>query len=159
MPDTQHEIEHYIEHIAFPVTKEELINGLLVRRAPPRMLAVVERLPRDRYADRHALRRDLEEMAHVHAREVAGARTYDEFLAIVLRHVGDVRHATKDAYNHVVEHVIHIAQQHGTLNGTEARAMQERLEAAFADLRGTMSAVYDERAPLDPHRDLPREQA
>ena len=62
------------------------------------MIAVVERLPRDRYDDRQALRRDLEEMAHVHAREVAGARTYDEFLAVVLRHVGDVRHATKDAY-------------------------------------------------------------
>lgn len=159
MPETQHEIERYIEHIAFPVTKKELINGLLVRRAPSRMIAVVERLPRDRYDDRHALRRDLEEIAHVHAREVAGARTYDEFLAVVLRHVGDVRHATKDAYNRVVEHVIHIAQQQGTLTSTEARTMQERLDAAFADLRGTMSAVYDERAPIDPHRDLPRAQA
>ena len=116
MPETQHEIERYIEHIAFPVTKEELINGLLVRRAPSRMIAVVERLPRDRYDDRHALRRDLEEIAHVHAREVAGARA-------------------------------------------EARTMQERLDAAFADLRGTMSAVYDERAPIDPHCDLPRAQA
>jgi hypothetical protein len=123
------------------------------------MIAVVERLPRDRYDDRHALRRDLEEIAHVHAREVAGARTYDEFLAVVLRHVGDMRHATKDAYNRVVEHVIHIAQQQGTLTSTEARTMQERLDAAFADLRGTMSAVYDERAPIDPHCDLPRAQA
>jgi hypothetical protein len=36
--------------------------------------------------------------------------------------------------------------------------MHERLEAAFADLRGTMSEVYDDRAPIDPHRDLPRTQ-
>jgi AcrR family transcriptional regulator len=159
MSETQHEIERYIEHIAFPVTKEELINGLLVRRAPQRMIAIVERLPRDRYDDRQALRRDLEEIAHVHAREVAAARTYDDFLALVLRHVGDVHHTTKDAYNRVVEHVIHIAQQQGTLNSTAARAMQQRLEAAFADLRGTMSEVYDDGAPIDPHRDLPRAQA
>jgi hypothetical protein len=94
----------------------------------------------------------------VHAREVRAAHTYDDFLAIVLRHVGDVRHTTKEAYNRVVEHVIHIAQQQGTLDSADARAMQLRLDAAFADLRGTMTEVYDYRAPIDPHGDLPRTQ-
>jgi hypothetical protein len=36
--------------------------------------------------------------------------------------------------------------------------MQLRLDAAFADLRGTMTEVYDNRAPIDPHGDLPRTQ-
>jgi hypothetical protein len=159
MPDAQHEVEEYVSHISFPASKEELINGLLVRNAPGRMVALVERLPRDRYDGRPQLREDLEEVSQVHAREVGEARTYDDFLAVVLRHVGDVRHTTKDAYNRVVEHVIHIAQQQGTLNTAQAHAMRERLDAAFADLRGTMSEVYDYRAPIDPHGDLPRTQS
>jgi hypothetical protein len=158
MADAQHEVEAYVSHIAFPASKEELINGLLVRNAPARMVALVERLPQSRYDSREQLRADLEEVSRVHAREVREARTYDEFLAVVLRHVGDVRHTTKDAYNRVVEHVIHIAERQGTLDSAEARAMHQRLEAAFADLRGTMSEVYDDRAPIDPHRDLPRTQ-
>jgi AcrR family transcriptional regulator len=158
MPETQHEVEAYVAHIAFPASKEELINGLLVRNAPARMVALVERLPQARYDSRRHLRQDLEEVSRVHAREVAPARTYDDFLAVVLRHVGDIHHATKDAYNRVVEHVIHIARQQGTLDSAESRTMQERLEAAFADLRGTMSEVYDYRAPIDPHGDLPRTQ-
>ena len=159
MADAQHEVEAYVSHIAFPASKEELINGLLVRDAPARMVALVERLPGNRYDSRRHLREDLEEVSRVHAREVGTARTYDEFLAVVLRHVGDVRHTTKEAYNRVVEHVIHISQQQGTLIGAEARAMQQRLDAAFADLRGTMSEVYDDRAPIDPHGDLPRTQS
>jgi hypothetical protein len=93
MPEAQHEVETYVAHIVFPASKEELINGLLVRNAPARMVAL-----------------------------------------------------------------IHLAQQQGTLDRAESRAMKERLEAAFADLRGTMSEVYDYRAPIDPHRDLPRKQ-
>jgi AcrR family transcriptional regulator len=158
MPETQHEVEEYVSHISFPASKEELINGLLVRRAPARMVAVVERLPQARYDSRHQLRQDLEEVSRVHAREVAPARTYEEFLAVVLRHVGDVHHATKEEFNRVVEHVIHIAQQEGTLDQAESRAMQQRLEAAFADLRGTMSEVFDYQAPIDPHGDLPKTQ-
>jgi hypothetical protein len=158
MANAQHEVESYISHIVFPASKEELINGLLVRDAPARMVALVERLPRDRYEHRAQLREDLEEVSRVHAREVRAARTYDDFLAVVLRHVGDVRHTTKEAYNRVVEHVIHIAQQQGTLSGPEAREMQIRLDAAFADLRGTMSSVYDDLAPIDPHGDLPKTQ-
>ena len=158
MPETQHEVEAYVSHIVFPASKEELINGLLVRNAPARMVALVERLPQDNYDSRRHLRQDLEEVSRVHAREVAPARTYDDFLAVVLRHVGDIHHATKDAYNRVVEHVIHVARQQGTLDRAESRTMQERLEAAFADLRGTMSEVYDYRAPIDPHGDLPRTQ-
>jgi hypothetical protein len=156
MASAQHEVEGYISHIAFPASKEELVNGLLVRDAPARMVALVERLPQDRYDSRHQLRQDLEEVAHVHAREVETARTYEDFLGVVLRHVGDVRHTTKEAYNRVVEHVIHIARQQGTLSSADARVMEQRLDAAFADLRGTMSEVYDDRAPIDPHGDLPR---
>lgn len=159
MADAQHEVEAYISHVAFPATKEELINGLLVQNAPARMVALVERLPQSRYDSRPQLREDLEEVARVHAREVKAARSYDDFLAVVLRHVGDVRHTTKEAYNRVVEHVIHIAREQGTLDGAEARAMQQRLDAAFADLRGSMSEVYDYRAPIDPHGDLPRTQS
>jgi hypothetical protein len=158
MPEPQHEVEAYVSHIAFPASKEELVNGLLVRNAPARMVALVERLPQTRYDTRRHLRQDLEEVSRVHARDVASARTYDDFLAVVLRHVGDVHHTTKDAYNRVVEHVIHLAQQQGTLDRAASRAMQEQLEAAFADLRGTMSEVYDYQAPIDPHRDLPRTQ-
>lgn len=158
MADAQHEVETYVSHVVFPASKEELVNGLLVRDAPARMVALVERLPRDRYDSRRQLRDDLEEVSQVHAREVREARSYDDFQAVVLRHVGDVRHTTKEAYNRVVDHVIHIAQQQGTLSSTEARAMQQQLDAAFADLRGTMSEVYDYQAPIDPHRDLPRTQ-
>lgn len=159
MTDAQHEVEEYISHVLFPAGKEELINGLLVRDAPARMVALVERLPRSRYEHRRELRADLEEVSRVHANEVAKARTEEDFLAVVLRHVGDVRHTTKEAYNRVVAHVIHIAQQQGTLSGPDARAMEQHLDAAFADLRGSMSEVYDDRAPTDPRRDLPRTQS
>jgi len=156
MTETEHEVEAYVSHLDFPVTKEELINGLLVRDAPGRMVALVERLPQDRYDTRRQLRQDLEGVSQVHAREVAGARTYDEFLAVVLRNVGDIRHTSKESYNRVVAHVIHLAGRQGTLNQAESHAMQQRLEAAFADLRGTMTDVYDYRAPVDPYADLPR---
>ncbi|HEX6509081.1 MAG TPA: DUF2795 domain-containing protein [Chloroflexota bacterium] len=159
MTETEHEVEEYVSHIVFPATKEELVNGLLVRNAPARMVALVERLPQTRYDSRPHLRQDLDEVSRVHAREVAPARTYDDFLAVVLRHVGDVRHTTKESYNRVVEHVIHIAQQQRTLSNAEARTMQLRLDAAFADLRGSMTEVYDNSAPIDPHRDLPRTEA
>ena len=159
MEETQHEVEAYVSHIAFPATKEELVNGLLVKDAPGRMVALVERLPRDRYDSIQALRRDLEEVSHVHAREVARARTYDDFLAVVIQHVGDVRHTSKDAFNRVVEHVIHIAVRQGTLDEAASQIMKQRLEAAFADLRGTMSEVYDDQAPVDPRRDLPHEKS
>lgn len=157
MADAEHEVEAYVSHIAFPATKEELINGLLVRDAPARMVALVERLARDRYDSREQLRADLHEVANVHAREVAPARSYEDFLKVTLLHVGDVRHTTKEAYNRVVDNVIHIAERQGTLDQAAARAMRLRLDAAYADLRGSMTDVYDDRAPIDPHGDLPRE--
>ena len=159
MTQTQHEVEAYAAHVVFPATKEELINGLLARGAPGRMVALVERLPGDRYASQQHLREDLEEISRLHAREVAPARTYDDFLAVVLRHVGDIRHTTKERFNRVVAHVIHIAEQHDILDRAGAEQMQQRLEAAFADLRGTMSEVYDTRAPINPRDDLPRESS
>jgi hypothetical protein len=156
MSEAQHEVEEYVARLIFPVTKEEIINGLLTSSAPGRMVALVERLPEDRYSSREHLRHDLEEVSRVHAREVAMAHTYDDFLGVVIRHVGDMRHTSKDAYNRVVAHVIHIAEFQGTLDDTGAQQMQQRLEAAFADLRGTMSEVFDDRAPVDPHDDLPK---
>ena len=156
MADTQNEVAEYAATVAFPITKEELINGLLAKEAPGRMVALVERLPERRYRSLQRLLDDLAEVSHVHAREVAPARTYDDFLAAVLRHVGDVGHATKESYNRVVAHVIASAEHQGILDEAAARRMQERLEAAFADLRGTMSDVYDEAAPIDPLDDLPR---
>ncbi|MGI8827177.1 MAG: DUF2795 domain-containing protein [Chloroflexota bacterium] len=158
MEEVQHEVEAYLSHVGFPASKEELINGLLARNAPGRMIALVERLPQDHYQGQRDVRHDLEEVSHVHSQEVAPARTYDDFLAVVLRHVGDIHHTSKEAYNRIVEHVIHIAEQQGTLDRSDARAMEQRLDAAFADLRGTMSEVYDYRAPINPRQDLPRER-
>jgi hypothetical protein len=156
MAATQHEVEAYVANVIFPTTKEELINGLLSNDAPGRMVALVERLPDDRYKSLGDLLRDLEEVSKIHAREVASARTYEDFLAVVLRHVGDVQHSTKDAFNRVVAHVIQVAERQGTLKGAPAREVEQRLMAAFADLRGTMSEVYDDQAPIDPRDDLPR---
>ncbi len=156
MAETQHEVEAYVAHMVFPTTKEELINGLLVSEAPGRMVALVERLPRNRYDSRRHLRQDLEEVTQLHGHEVASARTYDDFLAVVLRHVGDIQHTSKDAFNRVVAHIMHSAERQGTLDQAGAQQMGQRLEAAFADLHGTMSEVYDDRAPIDPREDLPR---
>jgi hypothetical protein len=156
MSEIRHEVEDYIKQIDFPVTKEELINGLLVRNAPGRLIVLVERLPRDQYDHRQDLRRDLAEIDHFHAREIAQANSYEEFLAVVLEHVGDIRHTTKAAYNRVVERVMYIAVEQGSLRLSDARSMELRLIAAFADLRGTMDEVYDEKAPINPEEDLPR---
>ena len=78
MTEAQHEVEGYVSHIAFPASKEELINGLLVRDAPARMVALVERLPRDRYEHRHQLREDLEKKAHLLRNESLSADLLDE---------------------------------------------------------------------------------
>jgi hypothetical protein len=155
MANAQHEVEGYLSHLIFPATKEELINGLLAGQAPARMIALVERLPRDTYGDLHRLREDLEEVSKVHAAEVSPARTYDDFVALVVRHVGDVQHTTKDAFNRVVAHVIHIAERQDILDEASAHAMQQRLESAYVELRLTMSKVFDDRAPIDPRNDMP----
>ncbi|HVA88786.1 MAG TPA: DUF2795 domain-containing protein [Chloroflexota bacterium] len=156
MTDTQHDVEAFLAHVVFPTTKEEIINGLLVGDAPGRMIVLVERLPQDRYESPDGLRRDLEEVSRVHTAEVAPARSFDDFLALVIRHVGDIQHVTKDAFNRVAAHVVQIAEEQGGLDSGGAQSMLRRLEAAFADLRESMSEVYDDRAPIDPHKDLPR---
>jgi uncharacterized protein DUF2795 len=155
MANAQHEVETYVSHLAFPASKEELINGLLAGDAPGRMIALVERLPRASYTNLQVLHEDLEEVSRIHADEVAAARTYEDFLAIVTRHVGDLQHVTKDGFNRVVAHVIHIARQVGTLDRVSAPPMQQKLEAAFAGLRDAMSDVYDDEAPLNPWEDMP----
>ncbi len=159
MANAQHEVEGYVSHLVFPATKEELINGLLAGQAPGRMIALVERLPRDTYEHIKGLREDLEEVSKVHAAEVSPARTYDDFLAVVIRHVGDIQHTTKDAFNRVVANVIHIAERQDVLDEASAHAMQQRLEAAYAELRLTMSKVFDDRAPIDPRNDMPTTRA
>jgi len=156
MADARLEVESYIGTISFPTTKEELINGLLSREAPGRMVALVERLPEARYSTPQRLLDDLAEVSRVHAQEVAAARSYEDFLALVVRHVGDVKHATKDAYNRVVAHVVAIAEHKAMVSEEEGLRLQARLEAEFARLRGTMSEVFDDNAPVDPHDDLPR---
>lgn len=156
MANAQHEVEAYVNHIVFPATKEELINGLLARNAPGRMVELVERLARDNYDSVEALRSDLEEVSRVHTGEVASARSYDDFLAVVLLHVGDVRHVTKQTYNEVVSQVVRAAEEQGTLDHATAGAMREQLEAAFADLRGAMTEVTDDAAPVNPRDDLPQ---
>jgi hypothetical protein len=155
MAGTQQEVEAYVATVRFPTTKEEIINGLLSREAPGRMVALVEHLPEPRYKSLELLLHDLAEVSQMHAREVAAARTYEDYLAVVLRHVGDVRHATKESFNRIVAHVLALAEHQGMLDDGAARRMQQRLEAAFADLRGTMSDVYDDAAALDPNDDLP----
>lgn len=155
MTKTQHDVENYLSHIGVPVTKEELINGLLVANAPGRLVDVVERLPRDRYQSHEELRRDVDDISRVLGREVASAHTFEEFLPIVIKHTGDVRYATKDRYNRVVEHVIHLAQVEGSLDAESAQDMSRRLEAAFADIRGSMTSVTNDEAQIDPMRDLP----
>ncbi len=156
MADTQHDVEGFLAHVGFPTTKEEIINGLLVGDAPRRMIVLVERLPQDRYESVDGLRRDLEEVSRVHADEVALARSFEDFLALVIRHVGDIQHVTKDAFNRVAAHVVQIAEEQGGLDSSDAQAMLRRLEASYADLRESMSEVYDDRAPVDPRKDLPR---
>ena len=155
MAEALHEVEEYAADVQFPVSKEELVNGLLAGEAPRRMIALVERLPLASYKDREHLRNDLEEVSRLHAREVAAAHSDDEFLALVLRHVGDVRHVSKEAFNRVAEHVVHLARQHGQVDAAGAHRLLLHLEAAFADLRGTMSEVYDYKAPENPRDDLP----
>ena len=71
MAEALHEVEEYAADVQFPVSKEELVNGLLAGEAPRRMIALVERLPLASYKDREHLRNDLEEVSRLHAREVA----------------------------------------------------------------------------------------
>lgn len=155
MTDTEQEIEEYVSHIGLPVTKEELVNGLLARNATGRLVGVVERLPRDTYESRDQLLQDLDSLSRVLASEVASATTFEEFLPIVVRHTGDIRYATKDRFNRVVDHVIHLARTSGGLDEKTADSMRDRLEASFADLRGSMTSVTNDAAPIDPWDDLP----
>jgi hypothetical protein len=156
MSAAQREAEQYVSTVIFPTTKEEIINGLLASEAPGRVVALVERLPADHYNSSQRLLSDIDEVSRVHIQEVAQARTYEDFLAIVLRHVGDIRHSSKDAFNRVVAHVIHMAEEQLVLDEGTAQRTQQQLEAAFAGLRGTMSEVFDDNAPVDPKEDLPR---
>lgn len=155
MIDSQSDVSRYIRRIAFPVTKEELINGLLAEDAPGDEVSLVERLPKREYATADEVFDDLREISEVHRDEVAAARTYDDYVELVIRHVGDVAHSTKDSYNRVVARIIRIAQEQGKLSPEESRSFEQRLDGAFSDLRGSMSEVTDDAAPVDPRDDLP----
>ncbi|HZT95455.1 MAG TPA: DUF2795 domain-containing protein [Chloroflexota bacterium] len=149
------EIETYADRIRFPVTKEELINGALAENLPGDRIALIERLPRPEYQNREQLNADLEEIAKVTAAEVDPADTYADYLELVIRNVGDVSHATKDTFNRVVEAVLEEARREGRLSDQEAASMRLHLDAAFANLRGSMSEVTDDTASIDPEDDLP----
>src|SRR5664279_1092855 len=99
MAETPREIEGFLAQVMFPASKEALINALLVAEAPRRAMALAERLPRDRYTSWDQLRQDLDEVSRLQIAEVRAAHGYDDYQAIVTRHVGDIRHATKEAYN------------------------------------------------------------
>jgi hypothetical protein len=156
MADTQREVEAYVTTLAFPITKEEIINGLLSMEAPGRMVALVEHLPETRYRSLQQILEDVAEVGRVHSKDVASARTYEDFLAVVLRHVGDIRHTTKESFNRVVSQVLAMAEHQHILDEEAARGLEPRLQAAFAERRGSMSEVFDDAAPVDPHDDLPR---
>lgn len=137
-----------------PATREELVNQLLVRNAPTAMIAVVERLPSERYESMETLRADLEEISSLDISEIKGT-SYEELLELVVRNVGDVDHATKATYHAVVSSVIAGVRQQGKVSSSELGELQTRLEAAFADLRRPMSETYNYEAPRDPKFDLP----
>jgi len=156
MTATDDGLKAYLGRVKLPVTKEELINGLLVSEAPGFEIALIERLPRTRYESRSVLLLDLEEISHVHGNEVAQATGYDDYLRLVLEHVGDIGHATKVVFNRTAEAVARSAQIQGRLSLEEAEALRDRLDSEFARLRGSMTDVTDGAAPVDPRQDLPR---
>ncbi len=156
MTRTEESIDHYLGKLQLPVTKEELINGLIDQDGSGYEIALIERLPRDSYESRETLQSDLEEISRVHAGEVAQAEGYDDYLRLVLGHVGDVTQSTKNAYNRTADAVVRSAQRQGKVSGQEARDLLRHLQAEFAGLRGSMAEVTDDSAPLDPRGDLPR---
>lgn len=156
MDKTQIDLVEYVDRIIYPVSKEELINGLLVQNAPREAVSLIERLPQPRYSSAATVLSDLEDITSVEPHEVTGASQYSDFLELVIRNVGDVAHVTKDIYNRVVTQVVRAAHEQGALSIDESVAMERRLKASFADLRGSMSEVTDDGAPTDPLDDLPR---
>jgi Protein of unknown function (DUF2795) len=155
MGEGEFSLRELINRVEYPVTKEELVNELLVENAPTPELALADRLPRVRYRNKREVEADLEEISHVHEAEIAGAQTFEDYLEQVLRHVGDVTHTTKASYNQVVDRVVKIALSLGKLDAAQAHDMRRSLEAAFADIRETMTEVEDNSAPVDPGQDLP----
>ena len=156
MAETRQILGDLIERVEYPVTKEELINGLLTANAPTYEVALADRLPRTEYRRKLEVEQDLEEISRIRESDIAAAETFDDYLDQVLKHVGDVKHTTKASYNAVVDGVLKIAGALGKLDQAEAKRLRMRLEGAFADLRQPMSKVMDDSAPLDPNEDLPR---
>ena len=145
----------FVASVRFPVTREELVNQLLVNNAPVSLVSLFERLPAGAYESEDQLRSDVDEISTLDAQEIGQARTFEDLLAIVRRNVGDVDHASKALYDRVVDAVIQGARQRGNLPEAEIRRMHDRLLASYADLRRPMSETYDYDAPRNPHFDLP----
>jgi len=156
MTRTEEGLESFLARIDLPVTKEELINGLLAQEAAGAEIALVERLPRNQYDSSDILRSDLDEISRVHGEEVAQASGYEDYLRLVVEHVGDVSHATKAAFNRTAEAVVESARDQGMVSGDEAARLRTRLQSEFARLRGSMTGVTDDSAPIDPRDDLPK---
>lgn len=155
MPERTDQKTEFFARLGFPVTREELVNSLLVDEAPARTISVVHRLPGEVYESAEDLHRDFDEISTLDAEEVGQARTFEDLLAIVRKNVGDVDHATKALYDRVVDGVVEGAREHGNLPETEIRAMHDRLLGSYADLRRPMSESYNYDAPRDPKFDLP----
>ena len=156
MFDLELEIIKYVERIEYPVSKEEIINGLLADNAPAYEVALVDRLPHKAYESSRAVLGDLAEVTRIHGDEIQAAQSYEDYLQLVIRHVGDVAHATKEVFNATAARIVRMAERMGKLTDSQAREIELRLDAAFANLRGSMSTVTDDSAPTDPREDLPR---
>jgi hypothetical protein len=140
----------FVAAVRFPVTREELVNQLLVSNAPVSLVSLFERLPAGAYETEDALRRDVDEISTLDAQEIGEARTFDELLAIVRRNVGDVDHASKALYDRVVDAVIQGARERGNLADSEIRQLHDRLLASYAELRRPTSTCREAPTSADP---------
>ncbi|MEX2237361.1 MAG: DUF2795 domain-containing protein [Dehalococcoidia bacterium] len=158
MPDETRAPIDYAAGVPFPVSKEELINKMLVDRAPASILATYDRLPANQYESLERLRADVEEISRLDISEVAGAKTFEQLLEVVRRNVGDVDHVTKAGYLRVVGAVVEAAKTQGGIASGDLAQIRQKLEAAYVDLRRPMSESYNYDAPRNPNYGLPKEQ-
>lgn len=153
--DISQDLQGYLRRIEFPVSKEELINGLLESEAVGDEIVLVERLPQDEYADLQSLQHDLDDVSRVRSAEVDAVTDYNGYLELVVKHVGDVRHANKHVFNRTVDAIVGVAHRRGRIDAQEVATLRPRLESEFSRLRGSMTDVTNDDAPNDPADDLP----
>lgn len=147
--------DSYLASIRFPVTREQLVNGLLVGKTDRGTLALFERLPRRSYESSAQLEADIAELSRLDAGEAEGASSFAALLDVVVRNAGDVDHVTKDGWNALVDAVIEGAGVEDAGGERLAEDFRERLRAAYVDFRHPMSETFDYSAPRDPELDRP----